>query len=73
MPETISKAVNDNKLQELAKQIKECKWLIEYHTEQAETARLKLEAFQSLYARLESENSVERIGLSPGGISKSCR
>ena len=56
MPETISKAVNDNKLQELAKQIKECKWLIEYHTEQAETARLKLEAFQSLYARLESEN-----------------
>ena len=48
MPETISKAVNDNKLQELAKQIKECKWLIEYHTEQAETARLKLEAFQSL-------------------------
>ncbi|OGW95747.1 MAG: A/G-specific adenine glycosylase [Omnitrophica WOR_2 bacterium GWC2_45_7] len=26
-----------------------------------------------LVARLESENSVERIGLSPGGISKSCR
>jgi hypothetical protein len=52
----IGKALSDNKLQELAKQIKECKWLIEYHTEQAETARLKLEAFQSLYTRLESEN-----------------
>lgn len=56
MPETIRKAVLENQIQLLEKEIKSCQWNIDYHTECLEKSRMQLEAYRDLKRKLEEQN-----------------